>query len=1045
MQQESVIPDDDTLLHMLAAHSSQDLHREAKHLHARLSEDAIQSNAAMGSSLVTLYGRQGRLELAESLFTHLKQEDVALWNAMINAYAQNGQNNHVLQLFFELQSTELVPNKVTYACVLRACSRLPDLENGRLIHTIVVCMELACPSIVATTLISMYGKCGSLEDAESLFIKLVEREVATWNSMIAVLVGHDKGTQALFFFCQMHQEAVFPDRATFVGVLGALSSEEALPEGKRMHAYIAACRLLCDKVVTTALLDMYGSCGSIEDAETLFNGMVERTKVSWNAMLSEVVQNQCGQRAFELFDHMLWEGQVPDKVTYLNMLFACTLEDNFMRGTIMHLQILSSGYESKVAVATAILAMYGKSGNLELATRVFDTMHDRNIVSWSSMLKAYADSGLIEKVFHLLGQLKQEGFLPTGSIVISSLSVCSSLRDLALGKQLHVCVGGFETPELEPGLACAFINMYSKCGSLQDALSISERTLQKDISSWNSLIEAFAQKSDKVLAFQLLFQMVLEGVLPNKVTFISILEACNSSSDLFRTLGLHTCIAEGDLKHDITIASALIKAYGTCQDFIQAHNVFNTVSNRDAILWNTLLSVYSHQGLYILSIQMFDQMRQEGELPTSITYVSLFSACARSRSLLEGKRLHGFVTHSGLELDIPLMNSLISMYGRCGQREVSERLFFDMSQRSRVSWSCMIAVYVELELSEKALQLFHWMVNQEGVLPDKITLLCALSACACSDLFKEGRELHTLVVILGFEADTEMVNCVMNMYGKCGDLEDAWALFLSQFMRSTCSWNTMLGLLLDHGHDIKAFELFKRMHQEGFSPCEFTYASMLSACCNLASMVMGRLVHFSITCNQGGFSLAIDNAIITMYGKCGSLEDASSQFNRLSVGNVISWNTMLASYAQHGCGEKILRLLKLMCGATSPPNQVSFLTAVSACGHTGLVDIGCSLWISMCHGLEITPSLKHYACLIDVFGRAGRVIDAKQLVLHMPSQPCSASWTALLSACRDHAIEEQAFEVARYLIEMDSEESATYVLLSNIHVVASSTISLEGP
>ncbi|MCO5599428.1 hypothetical protein L7F22_053531 [Adiantum nelumboides] len=1032
MQQESIIPNDDTLLHMVTTHTKQDFLCAAKQLHACLFEDTIQSNLALGSSLVTMYGRQGRVDLAESLFSHIKQGGIALWNAMIDAYAQNEQNNHVLQMFYKMQATELVPNTVTYACVLRACSRLLCLEDGRLIHIMVVCVEVDRSSAVGTTLISMYGKCGSLDDAQSLFTELVEREVITWNSMIAVLVGHDKGMQAHTFFCQMHQEAVFPDRATFVSILGAFSTEVVLREGKRIHAYIAACGFLCDKVVTTALLDMYGSCGSMNDAENLFDGMVERGRVSWNAMLSELVQNKRGERAFVFYERMLWEGQVPNKVTYLNMLFACTLENTCIRGAIIHLQILINGYELNVAVATAVLSMYGNVGNLELARRVFDIMHERNIVAWNSMLKAYAESGLFKNVFHLFNQLKQEGLVPNNSIAISSLSACSSTTDLAMGKQIHVGVG--DLPEQEPDLLNALINMYTRCDSLHDALKVSERMLRKDVSCWNSLIEAFAHKGDTDMSFQLLFQSWHEGILPNKVTFINALQACNSSGDLPRCLKLHVGIAEGDLKQDVTIASALIKAYSSCGDIKQGHTVFSTASVRDIVLWNSMLSLYSHQGFCTLSLQLYAEMHQEGQLPISVSFVSLFSACSHSKSLLEGKRLHALIAYTGLECDIPLLNSLIYMYGRCSQHEVSERLFFDMPQRSRVSWSCMIAMHAELEHSQKALQLFYQMVNQEDVLPDKITVLCALSACACSLLLVEGRELHTLIVSIGFEADTEVANSLTNMYGKCGDLEDAWDLFLTQSTKSTCSWNTMLGLLLYHGHNLNAVHHFKQMQKAGVLPCEFTYASMLFACCNLASLFTGRLVHFSITCDQEESTTMIDNSIISMYGKCGSLEDASWHFNRLSARNVVSWNSMLASYAQHGCGEKALIFLNVMDQAASPPDQVSFLTAVSACSRTGLVDTGFNLWISMCHDLKISPSAKHFACLVDVFGRAGCLSEAQQLITNMPTQPCLASWAALLSACRDHTFDDKAAEIALYLFEMDSEVSSTYVMHSNIHV-----------
>ncbi|KAH7443280.1 hypothetical protein KP509_02G028300 [Ceratopteris richardii] len=973
------------------------------------------------------------------MFSNLRCEDVAIWNAMINAHAQNGQDSNALHLFNQLHSTKLIPDKVTYACALRACSRLLNLEDGRLIHSYVISMEMECPTIVTTTLISMYGKCGNLEDAQILFNKLAEREVATWNSMISVLVRYQNEEQALCFFYKMYQEALLPDRATYVSILGALSTEEALVKGKHMHACIASCSFLYDKVVITALFDMYGSCGGMEDAEILFDSMVDRTKVSWNAMLSELVQNKYHERAFALCERMLWEGQLPDKVTYLNMLFASTIGNAFMQGTIIHLHIINSGYESKVAVGTAIVAMYGKFGNLDYAERVFDRMTERNILSWNSMLKAYADQAHGKKVFNLLHQMQQEGLLPNNITFITSLLVCSGVADLVIGKQLHICISSSDNTELEPTLSNALINMYSKCDSLHDALNISEITPYKDISSWNSLIEAFVQLGDKSKAFQLLLQMQHEGIMPNKVTFINILEVCDSSMDHNKCLEIHASILQGDLKQDLTVASALIKCFGACGDCIQASKIFNMVDGRDVILWNTMLGVYCDLGLSTLSFQVFQQMHQEGELPTSVTYVSLFSACAHSRTLMEGKRFHSSIKCSMFEFDVSLINSLISMYGKCGQCDVSERLFFDMPQRSPASWSAMIAIYAELEHSENALELFHSMIEQGKVQPERITLLCLLSACTSSALFHEGREIHTLSVTLGLDGDTEVANSLINMYGKCGDLEAAWALFLNHSTKNICSWNIMFGLLLGYGLDVDALQLFKKMHVEGIIPCEFSYVTFLWACGNSASLMTGRLVHYSIVYNHVEPTITMGNLIISMYGKCGSLDDALWQFKRLSVVNHVSWNAMLASLAQYGCGVEALQLLEYIYRARSSLDQVSFLTAIAACSHTGLVDAGWNLWISMCNDFEMMPGSKHYACLVDVFSRAGRIADAKKLIANIPCQPCLASWMALLSACKDHAIDDQAFEVARFLIEMDSNESSTYVILSNIHAIDTNT------
>ncbi|MCO5559759.1 hypothetical protein L7F22_013362 [Adiantum nelumboides] len=873
----------------------------------------------------------------------------------------------------------------------------------------------------------MYGKCSSIDDAQMLFNNLAEREAATWNTLIVAFVAHGKDAKALCIFNQMHQEGMTAEKATFVSVLGALGGEVALIEGKRMHAYIAACGYLSDKVVTTALFGMYGSCGSMKDAEDLFEGMVERTIISWNAMLSEHLHNKCGEKAFQVFDRMLWEGQAPDKVTYLNMLLACTLEETFLGGSIMHVLIKSNDYESEVAVATALIAMYAKFENLERTRRLFDSISKRNIISWNCIVRAYAQCGLSKKVFHLLEQLKQEGSLPNEATLTLSLFACCDETQIFMGKQLHVCISS-EKLESDLLLSNALAIMYAKCGRLKDAITFSDNMSQKDVIIWNNLIEACAQKGLETLAFQVLDQMRQENVLMNAFTFIAILEVCCSVTNVRRCQELHVCIAHGDLQEDTTVASALLKTYGVYGKVMQAWTIFDCVLNKDAVLWNTIMSVYAHQGHSVLILQLYAQMLQEGQLPTNITYVSLFSACTNSVFLHEGMRLHCCIRHSKFELDISLMNSLIFMYGKCGCLDVSNRLLYEMPKRDRVSWSGLIAVYAEIGYSRKALQLYYQMVGQENILPDTSTVISTLSACAGSAFFTEGKELHNHITFLKLDADTEVTNCLINMYAKCGDLEDALALFASLPKKDTCSWNSMLTALLFHSHDIIAIDLFKRMQQEEVVPCDITFVSVLSACGNVASLIGGRIIHFMIACSEFESMRSVANALISMYGKCGSLKDALRQFSKLSARDTITWNAMSAAYAQHGCSEEALELLTMMQRERFPPDEVSFLMTISACSHTGLVDIGGYLWISMCQELKIKPGLEHFSCLLDAFSRAGRLFDAKQLIVNMPYQPCSASWTALLGACRDHANVYQGLKVADYLLEMDPLEFLSHSL-----------------
>ncbi|KAH7415100.1 hypothetical protein KP509_14G027200 [Ceratopteris richardii] len=1016
---------------MFSLHTKMDL-LAGKRLHSCLLQDSIASDVVMGTALLTMYGRHGRVGLAEGVFYKSKEQDVALWNAMMNIYAQSGEDSCALQLFYKMNCTQWDPDKVTYICVLGACARLFDLEMGRIIHISIANMKLENDSMVVTTLVNMYGKCSSVDDAQDLFDQLIVREVATWNTLIDALITHGKDEQAIYMFKQMHEEGVFALKPTFVSILGALHSEVFLWEGKHMHVRISACGILSDKVVATALFGMYGSCGSIENAEDIFEGMVERSKISWNAMISECLQNKCGEKAFCTFEKMIWEGQVPDKVTYLNMLLACTLIGNFQNGIIMHTFIHSSNYNSEVAVTTALVGMYAKFGHLDMASRLFDTIKDRNIISWNSIVRAHVQSGLNEVAFQLIEQLKQEGFMPNGITLSLSLLVCCNEAGLLAGKQMHACM-------LRGNLESELVSMYARCGNLQNAILLFQSIHSKDISTWNNLIHACTQRGLEALSFQILNQMQVEGVIPNVFTCTAILDMCCTTCNIKRCQQLHACILHGDLKEDATIASSLIKTYGACGNLLQARAVFNCASDKDEVIWNTMMGVYSrqHQETITSILQLHSQMHQECHIPTRISYINCFSVCASSSALREGMQFHSCIRHSELELDTVLRNSLIFMYGKCGCHEISDKLFIEFPKWDRVTWGSMIAIYAEIGDSMKALQLFHSMAVVGNILPDRSTIISTLSSCASSSLLVDGKLLHAYITSLKLDADAEIINSLMNMYGKCGDLEDALALFVDLSAKDTCSWNTIIAVLLYHGHDTGAIQLFKRMQQESVNLCDITYACVLSACGDLSSLTYGRLVHHSIICNSEIESQrTVANAIISMYGKCGSLKDALSQSLRLSIRDTISWNAIIFGYAQHGYGEESVALLRSMQKERTPPDEVSFLTTILACSHSGLVDVACHLWISMCEDLKIKPGAEHFSCLVDTFSRAGRLFDARQFIANMPYQPCSVSWTTLLSACRNYVDALHGLQVAPYILEIDPDEFPTQSMLSNVRSIA---------
>ncbi|KAH7430800.1 hypothetical protein KP509_08G015500, partial [Ceratopteris richardii] len=260
--------------------------------------------------------------------------------------------------------------------------------------------------------------------------------------------------------------------------------------------------------------------------------------------------------------------------------------------------------------------------------------------------------------------------------------------------------------------------------------------------------------------------------------------------------------------------------------------------------------------------------------------------------------------------------------------------------RSLVTWNLMIAGYAQHGHGDKAMHIFQCML-QNGEPPDKVTFIGALKASSVAQQsYALCRQLHTLIVEMGYDKDEFVQSSIIDGYGKCGII-----------------------------------------------PCEFSYVTFLSACGNSASLMTGRPVHYIIVYNHVEPTITMGNLIISMYGKCGSLGDALWQFKRLSVVNRVSWNAMLVSLAQYGCGVEALQLLEYIYKARSSLDQVSFLTAIAACSHTGLVDAG---WTTLISGYADYGQSEEVLKCFDLMEAEGVTSDSMSLAcsLRGPRATC---------------------------------------------------------
>ncbi|CAM6059694.1 unnamed protein product [Sphagnum tenellum] len=349
-------------------------------------------------------------------------------------------------------------------------------------------------TILDNALIDMYAKCGSIKHACQVFDNMAERNVVSWNVMIAGLAQHN-----MYAKCGSVESA----RQVF----------DQMPN-----------RNVVSWNAMIALVRMYSKCGSIEDAWQVFNRMRTRNVISWTAMIEGYVEHGLCEEALGVFHQMQQEPVKPDRILFTCIVSACTSPVALEQGKQVHAYITSCGFESDVHVGPALITMYAQCGSIKEARQVFDKLSNRNVVAWTAMISAYAEHDLHDEAFQVFHQMQQELVEPNRVTYISILNACTSPASLKQGMQVHAQItdAGFGSDVI---LRNALITMYIKCGSISAARQVFDDMQSRDVVSWNAIIGGYAQHGYGEDAFNLYRQMKGEGVKPNKITFVSILNA----------------------------------------------------------------------------------------------------------------------------------------------------------------------------------------------------------------------------------------------------------------------------------------------------------------------------------------------------------------------------------------------------------------------------------------------------------------------------------------------------------------------------------------
>lgn len=431
------------------------------------------------------------------------------------------------------------------------------------------------------------------------------------------------------------------------------------------------------------------------------------------------------------------------------------------------------------------------------------------------------------------------------------------------------------------------------------------------------------------------------------------------------------------------------------------------------------------------------QMTVLGQSVLSEGYDSVLTLCVDRRAITGGQRVHAHMIKTYYSPLLYLRNRLVVFYVKCDRLGDARQVFDEMPHRNVISWTAIISAYSQRGFTSEALCLFLHMLRS-GIEPNEFTFATIITSCFGDSGLNHGRQIHSLIIKSSFETHIFVGSSLLDMYAKCHRIHEARKIFDGLPERDVVSCTAIISGYAQLGLDEDALNLFCKLQGEGMSSNYVTYISVLTALSGLAALNRGREVHGHILRSNMPFSVALQNSLIDMYSKCGNPIYSRRVFNDMPERTVISWNAMLVGYSKHGMGREAVELFRLM-GEESKVKQnvVSLMAVLSSCSHRGMEDIGLEIFhemVNMKYGVK--PEIEHYACVVDLLGRAGQVEKAFEFVQQMPFEPTAAIWGSLLGSCRTHMNVQIGEIVGCRLLEIEPDNAGNYVILSNLYASA---------
>lgn len=557
-----------------------------------------------------------------------------------------------------------------------------------------------------------------------------------------------------------------------------------------------------------------------------------------------------------------------------------------------------------------------------------------------------------------------------------------------------------------------------------------------DLFLWNLMIRGYTSAELYEEAIACYYGMLSAGLVGNYFTFPFVIKSCTCLLDRKEGLKVHARLFKCGLDSDLFVGNSLIAMYSKFGFIGDAEKVFDEMPVRDIVSWNSMIDGY------VLNSDGRKALSCFKDLPESVNVkhdhygiMSALTACSLEASSKNGREVHCYMIRNGLKIDTMVETSLLDMYCKCHDMNSAEKVFNRISIKTVATWNSLIGGYSLNEQHDMAISCLSEMLR-ENAEPNAITMVSLLTSCSKTESVSVGKAIHAYSIRKGLLPHMYLETALNDMYGKCGKVRLAQSLFDRMIEKNMFSWNTMLSAYIKKGMYRRAIELFVELLNKFVEPDVYTSSIIVPAYTELASLRDGKQIHSYVI--KTGFSdnVTVSNSITYMYARSGDLKSSREVFDRTPERDLITWNTIVMAYGIHGHGKTALDLFSHMKVEGFRPNEITFISVLTACSVSGLIEEGWMLFKSMKEDYGIVPRTEHYGCMVDLIGRTGDLDEALRFIDNMPIAPSATIWGSLLTASRYSNDLEIAELAAKKISEIEHDNTGCYVTLCNMYADA---------